>query len=504
MTIAAVNLKPSRISALKSPTIQFTAIAVAAIILLHPTALDMGRTWATSSSYTHGFFIAPLAAWMIIRKSPLRYDCAKPVPGLLIASAGGIFWVLGSAAGAALLTQIAFVTILIGSVGAIFGRTALIDWAYPLGFLYFMVPFGEVLVPYLQTVTAHTVVGLLSAVGMEVSLDRYLINTPGGAFEIAIACAGLKFLIAATVIAAVFSYVSFTTWRGRFAFLVFAVAVGIAANGFRAFLLVLIATLTERQLAVGPDHILIGWIFYAAVFGILFWVGRKFSARKITAPMYRSGAASGNIANAAPLIAITITATLYSALIVNRTIERTAPTVIAPLSAAGWRILPAPANWTPALDHADAKTVSTYAQQRGAVYVASGYFTHDRRGSEIISFDTRAYDGDDWRRHGETTAVIYQFGRSENMPIELLAGPQRRKLAAVYSYWLEDKVYVDPLAMKLAQMKAKIRGENPEGGVVIMAAAYQSDPQAAIDLIRSFSAAVEPMAAWRARNLGAE
>ncbi|NNL88005.1 MAG: EpsI family protein [Marinicaulis sp.] len=504
MTVAAVNPEPVRTDILKSPIALFCVFVFAAIILLHPTAYDMARTWATSSSYTHGFFIAPFAAWMILKKSPMRYDGAKPLPGLLIAIAGGVLWLLGAASGAALFMQIAFVTILIGSVGAIFGRTALIDWAYPLGFLYFMIPFGEALVPYLQTITAHTVVGLMQAFGMDVTLDGYLIDTPSGAFEIAVACAGLKFLIAATVIAAVYSYISFTTWRGRTAFLGFAVFIGVAANGIRAFILVLIATLTDKQFAVGPDHILIGWLFYAAVFGVLFWVGRKYSTHNVAKHMDPPAAAAGSVMNVAPLIAIVVAATLYNSIVINRNIERTAPSVISPLSATGWRILPAPANWAPALDHADANTVTTYSQQQNSVYVASGYFTHDRHGAEIISFDTRAYDGDDWRRHGETSAVIYQFGRSEKMPVELIAGPQRRKMAAVYSYWLGDKVYVDRRAMKLAQMKSKLQGQNPQGGVLIMAAAYRSDPEEAIDVIRSFSAAVEPLAAWRARTLGAK
>ena len=502
MSAAALDAEPLFVGTSKTPLLVFAAFFIALILMLHPTAMDMARLWAKSSSYTHGFFIAPLALWMIIKHAPIRFDYANRLEGYGIAIIGNVLWLLGAAAGAALITQVALVTILIGGVGIIFGRQALTDWAYPLGFLYFMVPFGEIFVPYLQTITANIVVGLMAGSGMDVSLDGYLIDTPGGAFEIAVACAGLKFLIAATVIAAVYSYISFTTWRSRFVFLAFTVAVSIFANGLRAFFLVLIATLTEKRLAVGPDHILIGWLFYGAVFGILFWIGRKYASPRIDETRSVAAAPSFKFFACAPLFAILAATAIYNGAVINRTIDRTAPTALSAFNAPGWRILPAPANWSPSLAHTDNNIVATYQQENQTVYLAAGYVTHDRRGAEIVGHDTRAYDGEIWRRHGEQKNVLYQFGRSELVTVELLAGPARRKLAAVNAYWLDDEVFLDRTAMKLAQMNARLQGRNPSGGVVIMAASYHENPREAIDQIRNFSADVETMAAWRARNFG--
>ena len=115
------------------------------------------------------------------------------------------------------------------------------------------------------------------------------------------------------------------------------------------------------------------------------------------------------------------------------------------------------------------------------VYLSVGYFTHDRDGAEIV---TRENQAPGMVMTGVISAVrkpiIYQFGSSQERKLDILSGPQRRRLAVLKTYWVDDKAYNDAWRAKRAQMFAKLRGDNPPGGVIILAAAYQHDPSEAV------------------------
>lgn len=501
MTAAVINAAAGK-NPWAAPIAAFGAIATACAVLLHPTAWSMVKTWASSSSFHHGFAVAPAAVWMIVAMSPRPASSSSPIPGAALLFVGICIWLAGRAANVALVEQLAFVTLLIGAVGVAFGAQALRAWGYPLAFLYFLVPFGASLTPVLQLATAQTVVGLLAAVGTPVGLEGVLIKTPAGAFEIAEACAGLRFLTAAVMVAAIFAYASFHSWRKRVLFLAFAVVLALAANGVRAFLMVLIATLTEKRWAIGPDHWLAGWAFYAIVFAVLIVVGQRFADRRTPIEVAAGGPGRRGLAAVIPAVGLIALASLYADFVIDRTPAHAAPASVSLLNAPGWRILPPPQNWRAHLPLADRTAAATYETADQTVYISLGFFTHGRQGAEIVTYANRAWDGEEWRKIAGENAVVYLFGRSEKAAFDLLAGPEHRRLAAVTAYWLDGEIYLKPWRVKLAQMKTKLMGRNPPGGIIVIAASYRRDPAEAIAAIRSYTTAVEPLEDWLARNGG--
>lgn len=117
-----------------------------------------------------------------------------------------------------------------------------------------------------------------------------------------------------------------------------------------------------------------------------------------------------------------------------------------------------------------------------------------------MSYDNRASEGGGWRKAGEMREVVYFFGESAPTDITLLAGPQGRRLAVAAAYWLDGEIYLKPWRLKLAQMKARLRGHNPDGGVIMVAASYRHDTDEALKAIRQFTTDVEPLRAWLDRN----
>ena len=508
MTVAVIDdakdtEAPDAASPWLAPVLTYGCLVLACILALHPTAFEMVKTWATSSSYFHGFFVAPISLWMIISKSRHQLSGGSIAPGILITVLAAIVWLMGRAASVSLIEQIAFVGLLIGCCGVVFGARALRDWAFPLGFLFFMVPFGETLIPPLQSITAETVVSLLSVFSGNVSLDGFIISTPAAVFEVAEACAGLNFLIAAMMVAAIFSYLHFKSWGKHIAFLFFAVVIALLANAVRAFLIIAIATLTKNQWAIGPDHILIGWMFYAIVLFALISVGSKYTdatSQPQSEPTVVAHAPSHMLARSAAAALIIFVTVAYGLLVIERPVNRTAPASLTLMNAPGWRILPPPGNWRASLPDADRTLAATYARGETIVYVSAGYFTHERRDAQIVQYDNRAWDGDYWRKAGVTRDVVYLFGQSTQTDIAMLAGPERRRLAVVTAYWLDGQIYLKPWRMKFSQMKARLQGYNPSGGIVMVAASYDLNPDEALHSIRAFTVDVELLETWLERN----
>ena len=86
----------------------------------------------------------------------------------------------------------------------------------------------------------------------------------------------MRFLIATIALGCLFANLSFRTPLRRSIILFLAVLVPIVANGIRAFGIVYIAHITDHTVAVGVDHLVYGWIFFAFVTIVLLAIGMTF------------------------------------------------------------------------------------------------------------------------------------------------------------------------------------------------------------------------------------
>src|SRR3546814_8602466 len=152
-----------------------------------------------------------------------------------------------------------------GAVIGVLGPQISRALAFPLFYVLFMVPFGEEFVPILQTITAQLSMLFLGWSNVPAHLTGFFISTPTGYFEVAEACLGAKFLIAMTAYAALVSNVCFKSWPRRIVFLSGSLIIAVVANGVRAFGTIYVAHRTSVDFAVGFDHVIYGWVFFAIV-----------------------------------------------------------------------------------------------------------------------------------------------------------------------------------------------------------------------------------------------
>src|SRR3546814_3759686 len=108
----------------------------------------MVAIWWNASTYGHCLFVPILVAWLVQQRLPglRRLEPSAWAPGLLWLGLGAFAWMLGAAAGVAVVRHGALVMMLQGSVIALLGPAVARALLFPLFYAFFMVPFGEEIV----------------------------------------------------------------------------------------------------------------------------------------------------------------------------------------------------------------------------------------------------------------------------------------------------------------------------------------------------------------------
>ena len=232
--------------------------------------------WARSETFAHGFIVIPISLWLVWQKKelhPYLHPSQPSLTGLTFVLLNGFLWLLSSLIHALVIEQYALIGILVGSIWFYLGNEASKKLIFPLAFLYFMVPVGEALLPYLMKFTADFTVYLLRKTGLSVYREGMQFTLVSGQWSVVEACSGLRYLLATITLGTIYAYITYSKTYKRVIFILLSIIVPIIANGFRAYMIVMIGHLSGMKLAVGIDHLIYGAIFFAFIIFIMFYIG---------------------------------------------------------------------------------------------------------------------------------------------------------------------------------------------------------------------------------------
>jgi exosortase A len=259
------------------------ALAWAAIFIL--TAQQWGQMfhqWWNIDTYNHILLIPPVIAWLIyLRREGLQQ--LKPAhwaPGVAFMAAALCVWLVGKTLDINLIAQIGTVGAFQASVLTFLGPRILAYLLLPVGMLSVLVPFGDEVIPFLQSITAEIAIAMTKFSGVEAVYEDIYIHTPVGLFIVAEECSGVKFLVAMMTLGLFVSFTSFQRWKSRTIFMVACFVVPIIANGLRAWSTIYIAQSQGVEFAEGFDHIIYGWVFFAIVMAIVLGGAFRFFDRE--------------------------------------------------------------------------------------------------------------------------------------------------------------------------------------------------------------------------------
>ncbi|MEI6642218.1 MAG: exosortase A [Novosphingobium sp.] len=492
----------------RAPLLQLAAAWSALVVLFFGDWRDMAWQWWDSSTYNHILLIPPILVWLAMQRGT---ETALLVPrawwpGLVVLGGAVFLWVLGDFSGLNLARQLGVVVMLQGAALALLGPRVAAAQLFPLGYMLTLVPFGDELIPFLQTITAKLTMVLLALSQVPASIDGVFISTRFGYFEVAEACSGVKFLIAMVSYGILVCNVCFASWGRRAAFMVLSLLVPVLANGVRAWGTIYIARWRGIEFAASFDHVFYGWVFFALVMGLVMAAGWRFFDRQVDAPLIDGAAIAASpllgrlerMALPAPAAFGVIAALALAGLAWSAAASRIAapmPDFIVLPQVPGWQLDPGSpkAEWAPLHTGADHRLKARYADGKGhtvdlsfALYAAQG------DGKEAGGFGEGAQPlGSHWA--WEAPGPAFADAKSD---VIQAPGPVHR-LAVT---WLRsgDLLTGSNTRLKLANMEDRLLLRPRPTMTLILSAEAGAGPSSD-EAIRAFLDATGPVAPWMDR-----
>ncbi|HQS80857.1 MAG TPA: exosortase A [Thiobacillus sp.] len=472
-----------------------------------PTFYSMVEIWERSETFTHGYLIFPISAWLLWRQ---RHELAQVQPrpdlrGLILLAAAGAGWLLADAGSVNVVAQYAFIAMLIAAVWTLLGWRFVWAAFFPLMFLFFAVPVGEFLIQPLMGVTADFTVAMLQFTGIPVYREGMFFSIPSGDWSVVEGCSGLRYLIASVTLGVLYAYLTYRSWKRRLLFSIAAIIVPIFANSGRAYMIVMIAHLSDMQLALGVDHYIYGWVFFGLVMLLLFWIGGFWREDDQPEPGQSQTAVASPVAvpadrPARPRLPVAIAVLLVAGLwpaYASWLSARPLPAMpeLQVESQGGWQPTATFTSWMPHWVGADRQLRQSYAQAGRNVLLELNYYVTQRQDAELINsqnFMIRQKDPA-WSNVGESRATVEIGGQSRQVRQAKLRGSDGQRLLVWQWNLIDQHPTVNDHAAKLDLALDRARLQRDDGLSVLIATPYDAAEHAtAVATLARFAADMAP------------
>lgn len=459
-TVTGMDAQQSRVLALLLAALVLTGWAY------FPTFRSIVEKWNSDASFSHGFLILPISLWLTwrVRGELSRTEFRPSALGIAATLACVLAWVVARGTGVLVVEQFAAVALVPALVLAALGWQATRVLIVPLAFLFFMVPFGRALVPFLMQATAQAATLLLQWTGIPVLRSYMYITIPYGQFEVARACSGLNYFVTSLVLGMLYGILFYRGWRKRLLCVAAFVVFPVVLNILRVYVIVLVSYLTEFRFGPGTEHIVFGRAFFLLVILALFWIGRRWQDPMTEAPAATAAVAtaSGGWRRAWPLpvaCAVALSGPPIAADSAADALDLRARgdgLVAFPAAVAGWTGPGAAGPWRP---HYRGGLVERQAQYRGAqgapvdVFVAV-YGLGTTAGAEMISYGNVVAPSEYGSlAEDERHRVALADGRS--LPVRQLVVAEYRGQRLVWQWYvIGDRQTTSPYVVKALEALA--------------------------------------------------
>jgi EpsI family protein len=270
------------------------------------------------------------------------------------------------------------------------------------------------------------------------------------------------------------------------------------ANVLRAFVIVVVAYVSDMRLATGIDHIIYGWMFFGMVMFVLFYIGSRFRDSNqaiFGTTAFDRGKRKTKASNTASLLATAVAATMVS---VSSPIAAKRFAVEHEGDAVKWHVPALPSDlarwlgpkqvnggWRPLYNGADASLVGSYENKAGEVRVYIAYYFNQQQRAELIRSGNKIYSSDRWIRKSYSEQTI-ELGDDEHRVVNVARLDDGRVYMLIW-YWYEigGHVTTNKVRAKLVEAWLGIR-RKPFSSALFAVAVSGSGQAPSGELLRGF------------------
>ena len=225
-----------------APLLQAGIMVMLCAAFYGPMFPPLVKEWYEHENFSYGFLIPLIFLYLLWEEREVFKDpLIGPSPWGAVSFLGALsLGLLGKALGEPFILRVSFVLTVASFVHIFWGWYCVKRLAFPLAYLFFMVPPPYVIVKevsyYLKMSDAYIANILAQAAGVPVYRDAYFLHLPTITLEVADVCSGIASLFAMLALGTIYVYYLPTRISMKFVALIGAVLFPIIANLFRIFL----------------------------------------------------------------------------------------------------------------------------------------------------------------------------------------------------------------------------------------------------------------------------
>lgn len=461
------------------------ALAVFAVLisLYWQTFSRIVEMWSISD-YQYGWLVYPVSLYVLLRKRNVLAvtQWRTSIRGVLLAALLVMMWIVARAVGVQILEFASATLLVFATYWALAGTDAMREARFPLLLLLAAVPIGGFLVEPLMRTTAEISSGLLNLAGIPALRDGQFFILPGGSFEVADVCSGLRYLLAGLMASLAYSYVTYSSNAKRLLFIGIIAIVLVITNGVRAFIVMSIASATDMRVLGGYDHVIFGMVLFALVFVAMILVGERFAdpINENKQPHVGQRRASGGSVSGVLVIMTLITVMagpIFGIAMMNRGAPAIADSPLPHLDGCAKS-----GDWTsegaPEFPQADYQKRGLFSctDYRTGIYVAS--YGEQKQGKELITWANRVWPSE-WRRYADRSTIsIKTSGGDANLQQVLVRHPMGWRLIW-YWYQVGSSVTSSQNTVKLLEALRAVTLRPVESSIVVVSVISSNEGNAA-------------------------
>ena len=466
-----------------APRVAWLAVAAGLALLYVPTYVTLSQGAWQEDAHAHGPLILAVVAWLLWRgRAALSASAPAPAAGGVLLAAGLALWLLGRTQSIVLFEVASHLPVVAGLVLLAGGWTALRRLAFPVLFLFFVIPLpGFVLdaaTTPLKNVVSMMVEALLVAFGYPVERQGVVIAIGQHEMLVADACSGLNSIVSLFALGLIYLHLTGKRTRVHAAAVLAAIVpIAILANTLRVLGLVLVTVHYGPETSQGWVHDALGMMVFVVAFALMVGVdkllggGRKVERVEEGVPPVRS--------HASRLPLILATAAMATAAAAAPGLRPMADPMAAvdiealiPASFAGWKLDPLDVAVAPApdvkanLDRLYSQVVNrTYVNAAGERVMLTVAYGGDQSDALKAHRQEVCYTAQGFTIDSTSRARLSASGR--DIPVTRFhALRSDRSEPVTYWFTLGDKVVLGRGERLAEQLRHGLRGRVPDGMLV--------------------------------------
>ena len=262
-------------------------IGILLLALFYPTLKWLLGEWLGNDYYSHGPLVPLISAFLVWRlwvNWPPEQRRIKPATiGLLPLGVGLVVYLFALLQRAYFAASLAMIVIIAGLVWYLLGTAALRRFAFPIGFLLFMVPlpFVEPLSVPLAQLTGAASAAIVRLFGVPIAVNGAQISLPKAELVVGAQCSGLRSIVTLmTLVALVIFLVEGAWWRKLLLALSSVVIAGLG-NVIRVTSLLVVANIWGADAAFKYYHDYSGIVFFLSALALLLLFSWVLGCREI-------------------------------------------------------------------------------------------------------------------------------------------------------------------------------------------------------------------------------